>query len=286
MPASRVERPTPTTAGYFRDESGELTGRVAELARDVFDKVGKRKEFTPEEIRERGQNGMAHISERLTAAGLTTVHDAGADRAQVLAYEDAYRAGRLRHRAYMMIRGNDTISGLKAAGVYTGFGNEWIKVGGLKYAADGSASERTMRMSTPYVGTNDYGILTMTQKEIDEAVEDGHRHNFQVGIHANGDVTIDMVLGAYERTLKKWPDPEPPPSNRALHAREPGLAQADQGVRLHPDAVLDLRLLPRRKVGALRPRTNCGRCLPTARSWTAAFRCPAPPTTVRVRSSR
>jgi predicted amidohydrolase YtcJ len=64
-----------------------------------------------------------------------------------------------------------------------------------------------MRMSTPYVGTNDYGILTMTQKEIDEAVEDGHRHNFQIGIHANGDVTIDMVLGAYERTLQKWPDP-------------------------------------------------------------------------------
>ncbi len=117
----------------------------------------------------------------------------------MLAYEDAYRAGRLRHRAYMMIRGHDAISGLKAAGVYTGFGNDWIKVGGLKYAADGSASERTMRMSTPYVGTNDYGILTMTQKEIDEAVEDGHRHDFQVGIHANGDVTIDMVLKAYER---------------------------------------------------------------------------------------
>ena len=36
-----------------------------------------------------------------------------------------------------------------------------------------------MRMSTPYVGTNDYGILTMTQQEIDEAVEDAHRHNFR-----------------------------------------------------------------------------------------------------------
>ena len=60
-----------------------------------------------------------------------------------------------------------------------------------------------MRMSTPYVGTNDYGILTMTQQEIDEAVEDAHRHNFQVGIHANGDVTIDMVLKAYENVLAK-----------------------------------------------------------------------------------
>lgn len=76
-----------------------------------------------------------------------------------------------------MVEGNDIIGGLKAAGVYTGFGNEWVKVGGIKYVADGSTSERTMRMSTPYVGTNDYGLLTMTQQEIDEAVEDGHRHN-------------------------------------------------------------------------------------------------------------
>jgi hypothetical protein len=197
----------PEHGRFFRDETGELTGRVAELARNVFNKVGRRQEFTPEQSRERGRNGMMHISERLTAAGLTTVHDAGASRARVLAYEDAYRAGGLRHRAYMMIRGNDIVSGLKAAGVYTGFGNEWIRVGGLKYAADGSASERTMRMSTPYVGTSDYGILTMTQQEIDEAVEDEHRNNFQIGIHANGDVTIDMVLKAYERTLQKWPDP-------------------------------------------------------------------------------
>jgi predicted amidohydrolase YtcJ len=92
--------------------------------------------------------------------------------------------------------------------VYTGFGDEWIRVGSVKRTADGSASERTMRMSTPYVGTNDFGILTMTQKEIDEIVEDAHRHSWQVSIHANGDVTIDMVLKAYERVLKQWPHPD------------------------------------------------------------------------------
>jgi predicted amidohydrolase YtcJ len=73
---------------------------------------------------------------------------------------------------------------------------------------DGSASERTMRMSTPYVGTNDLGILTMTQQEIHERVEDAHRNRWQVGIHANGDVAIDMVLQAYERVLKEWPHPD------------------------------------------------------------------------------
>src|SRR5262249_10489995 len=80
--------------------------------------------------------------------------------------------------------------------------------GSGKCGVDGWASERTMRMSTPYVGTNDYGILTMTQPELDEAVEDAHRHGWQVGTHANGDVTIDMVLKAYERVLKQWPAPD------------------------------------------------------------------------------
>jgi predicted amidohydrolase YtcJ len=201
------QTPDPEHGRFFRDEAGELTGRAAEAARSVFGRVGRREEFTTEQSRERAKNGMMHISSLLTAAGLTSVHDAGAGRARLLAYEDAHRAGGLRHRAYLMIRGGDIVRGLKAAGIHTGFGNEWIRIGGLKYGADGSASERTMRMSTPYVGTSDYGILTMTQKEIDEAVEDGHRNDFQIGIHANGDVTIDMVLQAYERVLQRWPDP-------------------------------------------------------------------------------
>ena len=200
--------PDPEHGRFFRDESGELTGRVAELARNVFGKVGTREKFTDAEQRDRGRNGMRHISELLTAAGLTSVHDAGADRDRVLAYEDARANGELRHRACFLVRGQDVFAGFKAAGITYGFGDEWIRVGGVKFAADGSASERTMRMSTPYVGTNDYGILTMTQQEIDESVEDAHRHGFRVAIHANGDVTIDMVLKAYESVLAKFPRPD------------------------------------------------------------------------------
>jgi predicted amidohydrolase YtcJ len=200
--------PDPDHGRFFRDASGEHNGRVAELARNVFRNVGKREQFTPEQQRERSRAGMRHISELLTASGLTTVHDAGAGRERILAYEDSYRNGELRHRAYMMVRGPEVFSGFKAAGIYTGFGDEWVRVGGVKFAADGSASERTMRMSTPYVGTNDYGILTMTQEEIHAAVDDAHTHNFQIGIHANGDTTIEMVLNAYERALQKWPHPD------------------------------------------------------------------------------
>ncbi len=204
-----ITRNTPDPKGgrFERDSEGELSGMVAEHARAVFDRVGKREEFSPEEQRKRGHAGMKYMSELLTASGLTTVHDAGAGRQRILAYEDAYRAGDLRHRVYMMVS-SGIFSGFKTAGIYTGFGDEWLKVGGVKYVADGSASERTMYMSTPFVGRTDRGILTMTPEEIQEAVEDAHRHSFQIGIHANGDLTIDYVLKAYERVLMKWPHPD------------------------------------------------------------------------------
>src|SRR6266404_5351069 len=201
-----AETPDPPDGRFFK-ENGQLNGRVAENARGVFGRVGKRETFTPEQRRDRARKGMAHMSKLFNAAGLTSVHNAGTGADHVLAYEDCRRNGELTHRAYMMIRSTQAYNGLKAANIHTGFGDEWIRVGGVKFVADGSASERTMRMSTPYVGTTDYGILTMTQDQLYEAIDDAHSHNFQVGVHANGDVTIDMVLKAYERALQKWPDP-------------------------------------------------------------------------------
>jgi predicted amidohydrolase YtcJ len=200
------QTPDPQGGRYFRDASGKLNGRVAERAVGTLTRGGQRQRFTPEQQRERARLGMQHMSKLFAKAGLTSVHDAGTSAQTVKALEDARAAGELRHRAYMMMRGPYTQ--LRDAGVYTGFGDEWIRVGGRKVSADGSASERTMRMSTPFVGTNDYGILTMSQEEINEAVEDAHRNNWQIGIHANGDVTIDMVLKAYERVLAQWPHPD------------------------------------------------------------------------------
>jgi predicted amidohydrolase YtcJ len=200
------QTPDPPDGRFFR-ENGELNGRVAENARSVFGRVGKRETFTPEQRRDRGRNGMRHMSQLFNAAGLTSVHNAGASADQILAYEDCRKNGELTHRAYVMIRAPQVQAALKTANIYTGFGDEWIRIGGFKFVADGSASERTMRMSTPYVGTTDHGILTLTQDQLHEAVDDAHTHGFQVGVHANGDVTIDMVLKAYERALQKWPDP-------------------------------------------------------------------------------
>jgi predicted amidohydrolase YtcJ len=206
------DTPDPHDGRFVRDANGDLQGLVAENARNVFATVGKREQFTPEQQRTRGQAAMAHMSKLLVASGLTTVHDAGADADKMRAYEDAKAAGELKHRAYVLVLGmgpGAPYQQLRDAGVYTGLGDEFVRVGAVKFLADGSASERTMRMSTPFVGKpNDYGILIMDQKQIDEAVEDAHRNRWQIGIHGNGDVTIGMILNAYERVLAKWPHPD------------------------------------------------------------------------------
>ena len=197
-----TETPDPE-GGVFYRENGELTGRVAEEARNVFDGL-----IPSGSTREQRQAGVRLISELMTKSGLTSVHQTGGGTDDMIAYQDARAAGEMRFRVYLFPRG-DLIRNLKATGVRTGFGDEWLRIGAVKYAADGSASERTMRMSTPYVGRpDDYGILTMSQEEIHDVTEDAHRNGFQIAIHANGDVTIDMVLNAYERVQRLWPRPD------------------------------------------------------------------------------
>jgi len=199
-----VDTPDPT-GGHFYREDGQLTGKVAERARGVFNGVGKTEEVT----RQTRQAGIKFISEAMTRAGLTTVHQTGGGRTSLIALQDAYQAGEMKFRMYFFPSGG-LFRRLNETGVRTGFGDEWLQIGAVKYGADGSASERTMRMSTPYVGRpDDYGILTMNQEEIHEAVEEAHRSDWQIGIHANGDVTIDYVLNAYERVQREWPRPDP-----------------------------------------------------------------------------
>ncbi len=198
-----AETPDPTGGRFYR-EGGELTGKVAERARGAFGGIGQRPAVSAETRRK----GVEFISKAMSAAGLTTVHRTGGDAEGLAAFREAHAAGTLRFRIYYFPRGRffDT---LEAEGQRTGSGDAWVRIGGVKYSADGSASERTMRMSTPYVGRpDDYGILTMSEEEIREAVEDAHRKGWQVGVHANGDVTIDLVLRAYERAQRMWPRPD------------------------------------------------------------------------------
>ena len=205
-----VDTPDPEGGKFYR-EDGELTGKVAERARAALNRL-----IPNETTREQRAEGVGLISRLLTAAGLTSVHETGGGEDGFIAYQDAREAGELGIRMYYFPSGAGGLgnegffAALKQAGIRTGFGDEWLRIGAVKYGADGSASERTMAMRTPYVGRpDDYGILTMDQAEIHAAVEDAVQHGFQIGIHANGDRTIEMVLNAYERAQERWPQTDP-----------------------------------------------------------------------------
>lgn len=198
------ETPDPPGGRFYRDSNGALTGLVAGPARSVFNSL-----IPSDSTREQRKDGVKLITELMTKSGLTSVHQTGASRNDMLAYQDARAEGNMRFRMYLFPRGqlfNDLVN----AGVRSGMGDEVFRIGAVKFTADGSASERTMRMSTPFEGRpDDYGLLYMTEEEIHESVENAHRNDFQVAIHANGDVTIEMVLNAYQRVQELWPRNNP-----------------------------------------------------------------------------
>ena len=199
-------------AGVTSGDSGSARRQVLSRRKRSADRTGRWRscavfsELIPSDsTREQRRDGVMLISELMTQAGLTSVHQTGGYRDDMIAYQDAREAGGMRFRMYLFPRGR-LFDDLVNAGVRTGMGDEVFRIGAVKFTADGSASERTMRMSEPYEGRpDDYGLLYMTEEEIFQSVENAHRNDFQVAIHANGDVTIKMVLDAYERAQTLWP---------------------------------------------------------------------------------
>ena len=204
-----VTKDTPSRMGgtYDHDENGELNGRVTDRARDVFNNVGKRETFTPEQKEQRGRDGLAYISKQFVRYGLTSVHHEGGD---LFALQQVRARGELLHRVSFETGGN-LLDAMIKNGVSSGFGDEWIRFGATsEYTVDGSFSERTMAMSQPYEGTNPpyKGNITETQKDLNAWAERVQRAGIQPNCHANGDVAIDMVLTAYERAQQAAPRPD------------------------------------------------------------------------------
>jgi predicted amidohydrolase YtcJ len=196
--------PNPMGGTFDKDENGELNGRVTDLASAAFNAVGTRPTFTAAQIELRSRDGIAHISKQFARYGLTSVHHQGGN---LQAIQDVRARGELLHRVSYETSGR-ALEAMIAAGIQTGFGDEWIKFGATsEHTVDGSFSERTMAISTPYPGvTPPYkGNITETQQTLNEWVERVHRAGIQVNCHANGDVAIDMYLTAAEHALKLVP---------------------------------------------------------------------------------
>jgi predicted amidohydrolase YtcJ len=196
--------PNPPGGTYDRDANGDLNGRVTDRARSPFNKVGKRPTFTAEQTLQRNREGLAYISKQFVRYGVTSVHHEGGD---LFALQQVRAHGDLLHRVSYEANGK-VLESMIAGGIETGFGDEWIRFGATsEHTVDGSFSERTMALSTPYPGvTPPYkGNVTETQADLNTWIERVHRAGIQANCHANGDVAIDMVLTAVERAQKLFP---------------------------------------------------------------------------------
>jgi hypothetical protein len=196
--------PDPPGGHFVRDSSGRLTGLAQERAQAAFTRRIP-SHYTRDDYRE----GVKIISRMMTRTGVTSVHDTGGSPEDLQAYQDARESGDLLFRVYCLVRVG-SLDRMIAAGVRTGLGDEWVRVGAVKLACDGSISERTARLSKPYVGRpKDFGILVTEEKELYDQARKAHLAGWQIGTHANGDVAIDITLRIYERLQKESPRRDP-----------------------------------------------------------------------------
>jgi hypothetical protein len=202
-----VTEKTPDPAGghYDRDAgTGRLTGGLRELATDPF-----RRYLGAENTREDYRQGAEIMTRMLARSGITSAHDALGGPEDIRGYQDAFEAGKLSVRVYALVRVAD-LDRMIAAGVRSGMGNEWVRIGAVKLMSDGSISERTARLSEHYVGRpDDHGILVTEEPQLYEQARKAHLAGWQIGTHANGDVAIDQTLRVYERLQREHPRRDP-----------------------------------------------------------------------------
>lgn len=198
------DTPNPPGGTFDRDGNGDLNGRVTDRANDVVRRVGKRPVFTAEQTMQRDREGLAYISKQFVRYGVTSVHH---EEGNLAALQQVRARGELLHRVSYEASG-EQLEAMITLGIMTGFGDEWIRFGATsEHTVDGSFSERTMALSTPYPGVMPpyRGNITESQDELNAWTERVHRAGIQANCHANGDVAIDMVLTAVERMQRVFP---------------------------------------------------------------------------------
>jgi predicted amidohydrolase YtcJ len=140
---------------------------------------------------------------QLREFGVTTIHDNTAPE-QFSVYQALRRRGELTVRVY----GRPTLDkweALRAVGIRHGFGDEWIKVGGLKGFVDGIMGNSSARFYQPYRTSGERGSWRTMMEPADNMYRlllgaDSAGHWPQV--HAIGDEAIDTLLTLYERVMQ------------------------------------------------------------------------------------
>jgi len=183
--------------------TGEPTGKLVEraqfLVRDVIPA------FTYEQMKE----GIVHAMGRALRRGVTTIHDIVTNSETVRAYQELVNERRLPIRASLLLRileAKIVPESLLNLGIKTGFGNDWLRIGGVKMSIDGGITGRVAAFYEPYEDDPcRCGLIRIPAEELDETVDAYHKAGHRVCIHAIGDRAMDMALDAIEKALEAAP---------------------------------------------------------------------------------
>lgn len=188
---SGVERDVRTAGGdptglLVEDAAGAVkraTFPSGERAREALRLAGER-------ALELGVTSVQHVS------GLTAPADDGSPIQR--AFFDAWRDGSLPVRVSFYVHSGkaESLSDLELA---SGFGDEWLRVGGLKTFSDGALGAHTAKISHSYPGEpeND-GTWTTSPAELERLFGLAAESDQQIATHALGDEAIETVLSLYE----------------------------------------------------------------------------------------
>ncbi len=147
--------------------------------------------------------------ERWVSNGVTSIAELPWSHDGIHALQQLRRRRQLpaRIRMWLHVPRLGSIDELLTIGLETGFGDEWLSLGGIKLFADGAGFD---------LDGNLVSDVKWTQEGLDEVVWKSHAAMMQVWIHTaptwNG---AQMALTAYERALARLPRPDRSPPHRA-----------------------------------------------------------------------
>lgn len=208
LKVSGIDASTPDPAGGVivrKTGSKEPTGLLQESASSLL----KRPTKTPTES-ELVQM-IKEQEEQYASYGITTAQDGYTSMQAVKLLQNAAGLKAL-YIDLVSLPGYATIEEMLAHPSDFTFGKytNHLKLGGFKLVADGSPQGKTAFFSKPYLtdvpgcsGDECYGVPTVTQQQIDDAILKGFANNIQPYVHCNGDATIDMYIHAVEKANAK-----------------------------------------------------------------------------------
>lgn len=174
-----------------RDANGQPTGILHETAMRLID--SKIPKLSLDQIAAQMREAQALA----LSVGLTGFHDFD-DPDCLRALQLLRERGQLELRVVKNIN-KGYINAALESGLRWGFGDDWIRLGGVKLFADGAMGPRTASMLQPYDGEpENFGIVVTDKEEMVEWVSRASAGGLPATIHAIGDRAVRDVLDVYE----------------------------------------------------------------------------------------